>query len=277
MKDCIQLGVGNQAALKNRRFLFEKDFPIKIQTSNGPRATVTLRYGKNQDMLDAFFTTLAAYIIDTYERKLLKQRLQTQYDDLMPFQLQEIVGFLPELEEDEILCAAARTQLVKDGLTTYFKEHEQASLEGLVTFRLRLYDALLNKVADRLLELYFMHKEYEEFIDLLRYFVRVQDGRPQLVHLIVHPCSMYAILNEDKEDITAECVAEFATPDEVCCENFDDLLISILITLAPEKIMVHNSGSIENDTLFATIHKVFDAVEYCTGCSLCGNMKTQCK
>lgn len=277
MKDCIQLGVGNQTALKNRRFLFEKEFPVKIQTSNGPRATVTLRYGKNQTMLDAFFTTLAAYIIDTYERKLLKQRLQTQYDNLMPFQLQEIVGFLPELEEDETFCTAARAQLVKNGLTTYFKEHEQASLEGLVTFRLKHYDALLNKVADRLLELYFMHREYEEFIDLLRYFVRVQDGRPQLVHLIVHPCSMYAILNEDKEDITAECVAEFAAPDEVCCENFDDLLISILITLAPEKIMVHNSGSIENDTLFATIHKVFDAVEYCTGCSLCGTVKTQCK
>ena len=277
MKNCIQLGVGNQTALISGRILFEKDFPIKIQTSNGPRATVTLRYGKNQDMLDAFFTTLAAYIIDTYERKLLKQRLQTQYDNLKPFQLQEIVGFLPELEEDQTLCAAVRTQLVKDGLFTYFKEHEQASLEGLVTFRLRLYDALLNKVADRLLELYFMHKEYEEFIDLLRYFVRVQDGRPQLVHLIVHPCSMYAILNEDQEDITAECVAEFATPDEVCSDTFDDLLISILITLAPEKIMVHNSGSIENDTLFATIQKVFDAVEYCTGCSLCGTVKTQCK
>ena len=277
MKDCIQLGVGNQTALLSRRILFEKEFPIKIQTSNGPRATVTLRYGKNQNMLDAFFTTLAAYIIDTYERKLLKQRLQTQYDNLMPFQLQEIVGFLPELEEDETLCTAARAQMVKDGLSAYFKEHEQASLEGLVTFRLRLYDALLNKVADRLLELYFMHKEYEEFIALLRYFVRVQDRRPQLVHLIVHPCSMYAILNEDQEDITAECIAEFAAPDEVCCENFDDLLISILITLAPEKIVVHNSGSIENDTLFATIHKVFDAVEYCTGCSLCGTVKTQCK
>ena len=277
MKDCIQLGVGNQTALKSRRILFEKEFPIKIQTGNGPHATVTLSYGKNQNMLDAFLTTLAAYIIDTYERKLLKQRLQTQHDNLKPFQLQEIVEFLPDLEEEQTLCTAARAQKVKEGLSSYFKEHEKASLEGLVTFRLKRYDVLLNKVADRLLELYFMHKEYEEFIDLLRYFVHVQDRRPQLVHLVVHPCSMYAILNEDKEDITAECIADFAAPEEVCSDNFDDLLISILITLAPEKIVVHNGSMIENDTLFTTIHKVFDAVEYCTGCSLCGTVKTQCK
>ena len=146
-----------------------------------------------------------------------------------------------------------------------------------MTFRLNRYDALLNRAADRLIELYFMHKEYEEFIDLLRYFVHVQDRRPQMIHLIVNPCSMYAILNEDKEEITAECVAEFAAPDEVCRENFDDLLISILITLAPKKIVVHNSSSIQNTTLFTTIHKVFDAVEYCTGCSLCKKIKTQCK
>ncbi len=275
MRDSIQLDARNQKALIDGRNLFEKAFPIEIRASDGLRATLTFCHGKNESMMDAFLTTLAAYIINTYETKLLKQRLKTLYEDLNPFQLQEIVGFLPELEDDKALCFAAREDAVKEGLCSYFKEHERASLEGLVTFRLNRYDALLNRAAERLSELYFMHKEYEEFIDLLRYFVRVQDGRPKLVHLIVHPHCMYVILNEDKEDITTECIADFAAPEEVCSDNFDDLLISILITLAPEKIVVHNKACIENDTLFETIHKVFDAVEYCAGCTACGKAKIQ--
>ena len=150
-------------------------------------------------------------------------------------------------------------------------------MEGLVTFRMKEYEALLTQAAEQLFDIYLTHKEYEEFIELLRYFVNVQSARPHLTHLIVHSRGMYTILNEDKEDITAECISDFARPEEISTDNFDDLLISMLITLAPEKIIVHNSVDIKNAELFDTINKVFGKVEYCTGCEMCGVKAAQCK
>ena len=73
---------------------------------------------------------------------------------------------------------------------------------------------------------------------------------------------MYTVLDENNEDITEKCIADFGGVEETPYENFDDLLISVLITLAPEKIVIHNGENIKNRELFDTIKRVFGKVEY---------------
>ena len=277
LNDRIQLGFRNEKALVNERLLSEKEFPVEVLQKPDERVDVLFKYGSNQRIFDEFITALADYIINKYEKKILKRIILNNYGDLKPFQLQDIVRHLPELEQDRETGRAKRRSVVKDGLYSYFEENDSASVEGLVTFRMKEYEALLTQAAEQLFDIYLTHKEYEEFIELLRYFVNVQSARPHLTHLIVHSRGMYTILNEDKEDITAECISDFARPEEISADNFDDLLISMLITLAPEKIIVHNSVDIKNAELFDTINKVFGKVEYCTGCEMCGVKAAQCK
>ena len=275
LNDRIQLGFRNEKALVNERILSE--FPIEISTDRDERIDVLFTYGDNKKIFDEFITALADYIINKYEKKILKRIVLNKYGELKPFQLQDIVSRLPELDNDEEVGLAGRRCVVKDGLYEYFQENDSASVEGLVAFRMHKYEMVLAQAAEQLLDIYLTHKEYEEFIELLRYFVNVQSARPHLTHLIVQTNGMYSILNEEKEDITAECISDFARPDEISTDNFDDLLISMLITLAPEKIVVHNSADIKNAELFDTINKVFGKVEYCTGCEMCSIAKVQCK
>lgn len=277
LNDCIKLGFKNTKALAEGKLLSDGAFPIEIVENCGERVEVRFVYGNNQKIFDQFLTTLSEYIINQYEKKILKQILSANYGDFKPFQLRDIISRLPELEQDEETGAAVRFRAVKEELRDYFKESDRASVEGLVTFRLQKYEALLHQTAEQLFDIYLTHKEYEEFIELLRYFVNVQNARPHLTHLIVNFNGMYTVLNEEKENITAECISDFANPEEITADNFDDLLISMLITLAPEKIVVHNSTYIRNAELFETINRVFGKVTYCTGCEMCENAFVPCK
>lgn len=275
MNDRIWLGFRKEKALAEERILSEMKFLIQEVQEDDKHTDVCYDFKTDETLYDRFLSALSDYILSRYERKLLKQILNKQYGIINPFQQQEIVLYINELEKDAALCRCARINAIRQGLDRYFSENSEASVEGLVMFRLKRYETLIKDVAEELFEIYSAHKEYQEFIALLRYFVGVQVGRPEFVHLICHNQEMYSIFNCDEEDITAECIADFAKPEEVCAENFDDLLISILITLAPERIVVHNRDCIRNKELFETIEKVFEKIEYCKECKLCKTTDNQ--
>lgn len=277
MKDHIQLGFRNRKALMKEKILSERDFPIAVLDDCGKRLNVEFAFGFHQKIFQAFLEELADYILSQYEIKLLKHILVNEYNAVKPYQLKDVLGELSEIQQDENYSKCARLKVIQDDLRRYFKEQNSANVEGLVTFRLPKYRMLLERMAEELFDRYLANREYQEFIALLRYFVSVQSGRPKLVHLFVHEHRMYTIMNEEKEDITAKCISDFVPPEEVSAENFDDLLISMLITLAPEKMIVHNSVHIQNTELFNTIHHVFDNVVYCDGCDMCdGKMGKRC-
>jgi hypothetical protein len=55
--------------------------------------------------------------------------------------------------------------------------------------------------------------------------------------------------------------------------NFDDLLVSTLITLAPKLITIHCISSFKNKELLETIKNVFtNRVLICNGCNLCSQI-----
>jgi hypothetical protein len=54
--------------------------------------------------------------------------------------------------------------------------------------------------------------------------------------------------------------------------NYDDLLISTLITISPRKLYLHNLNSFENKELVKTITNVFsDRINICPGCEMCSS------
>ncbi len=277
MNDRIRLGFKNKNTLVKERVLSKHEFPIEISEGQNTRVNVLFTAGSNKKIFESYLTALSDFIMTKYESKLLKWMIKNQYRDIKPFQLNEILSLLESVEDDARLSSKSRRNSIKEGLFAYFSENSSANVEGLVAFRLKDYIALLYEVTETLIDKYLTEKEYEEFIELLRYFIHVQGMRPSLTHLVVKKGGMYLLLDENENDITKECIREFARPDELCAESFDDLLISILITLAPERIVVHNSGDIENREIFHTIEKVFDSVTFCDGCNLCTQTKQSYK
>ncbi len=262
MEDFIELKLKKFKALSEEQIISDKRFPVKVLAREGEEISVILTPDGNRAIYECYLTELSDFIINRYESKLLKRIILSKYSDILQYQVCDILNKIYEVEDDEELGYRKRLYTIKDELIEYFKKDKRARVTGLVLFRLPLYIEILEKCADRMVESFYTEREYEDFIGLLKYFVNVQGDRPRLIHLYVHKQGMYTVLDENNEDITEKCIADFGGVEETPYENFDDLLISVLITLAPEKIVIHNGENIKNRELFDTIKRVFGKVEY---------------
>ncbi len=275
MFDRITLGFGGDINLISARLYNHPEcvFPISVtQTETEESITyINLEPSGDMFMLDRYVNVIAEYIIDRYETRMLRRILEEDYSELSVVQKRELLKNIERFSDDPLLGYQARKQAVLFSVYDYLREENTMLIDGFVAFRLKEYEVLLKKLACELVEQYVASKEYEEFISLLKYFVNIQQGRPQLAHVLVSKAGGYVILDEEKKDITAQCFADFLEGEILLTEEaYDDLLISVLITLAPQKIVVHNRHAISNHELFSTIAQVFDGkIKYCDGCDLC--------
>jgi putative sporulation protein YtxC len=156
-------------------------------------------------------------------------------------------------------------------LLEYFDESNKIILDGFINFRLKDFKNDLEDIVDRAVDDYLMEKEYKEFLRLLKYFVDIQEPKFDMIHIIAGVKeNEYSILNEDENEITNECMKDFINDIPGGELNFDDLLVSTLITLAPKLITIHGVSSFKNKELLETIKNVFaNRVLMCNGCGLC--------
>lgn len=275
--DKITLGVRGDINLIKNRLLSCPDcvFPISIE-KNGENDEITYLYfdfDNNLYILDRYLNTIAEYIIDRYEIRFIKRLLSENHNYLAPAQKREVLKNIELFTDDPDIGYNARKQAILLSIYDYLKEDTTMLLDGFVSFRLKEYESILEEVIDRLIDNYVTQKEYEEFIGLLKYFVNIQEPRPKLTHIIVTIDGRYNLLDESGHNITSKCLSDFVDEEDNLTEiNYDDLLISMLITLAPEKLVIHGSENIKNKELFTTIKRVFDNnLTYCTGCDICAS------
>lgn len=214
---------------------------------------------------------LAEYIMEKYEKPLFLKVLNERYSNALPFKKNYVLLNFAKYASDSELGYEARKKLIEECIYKYFKEGKSTLFtEGFVFFRLKRYESILEELAEKIFEDRMAELEYEEFIRLLRYFVNIQENRPKLINVSVRAEGVYEIFDADGKNITQKCLEDFFSDENNATEvNFDDLLISMLITLAPKKIAVHGGEKIINKELFTTIGRVFDGdVFYCGGCTL---------
>ncbi len=255
MNSLIKLSFRNDKTLLNERIVSTRKFPVKTLICDKTRTYATVDLS-DEKVFDDYIRNLSLYIIKKYENKILKRIIKKNYPEIPNFAISEIIDIKKDTD------SKPRISLVEKILKTYFRDHKEGNVEGIVRFRFFEYKKLLRNLADELVDIYYLNREYEDFIELLKYFVSVQDSRPELVYIRVLSNGTYQIFDKNKNDITKKCLYEFSTADDMNDVSFDDLLISILITLAPEKMIVENSENIKNVQLFETIERVFENVVY---------------
>lgn len=277
MQNRITLGLNGDVGLIQTRLFNHPEcvFPISISKDETSGSVTYIYFEPSDDVfvLDQYVNVVAEYIIERYECRLLRRVLEEEYRELSPLQKREVLKSIELFSDDPAIGYRARKQAVLLSIYDYLKEDTTMLIDGFVAFRLKEYESILSQLAKRLVEHYLTRKEYEEFISLLKYFVNVQEQRPEKTHIIIGDSGGYTLLDEQGEDITAPSFADFIEGEILLTEEaYDDLLISVLITLAPKTITVHNCLAIKNHELFSTISQVFDGkIDYCSGCHFCKN------
>lgn len=219
---------------------------------------------------------LADYIIRQYEEKLISRIINSNYCYFNSIERKEILNKALRITRNDdknffnSLFQVRRRNTIVRKLVDYFDSSNSLILDGFVNFRLKDYVKDLEEIVDKAVDDYLMEREYREFIRLLRYFVDIQDPKFDTIHVIASFDNRYILLDETKKEITNECIQEFISEISEEEINYDDLLVSSLITFAPRKIVIHCTGQLRNKELLETIKNVFpDKVFMCSGCEIC--------
>lgn len=194
--------------------------------------------------------------------------------DIKQSSLDALRGEERVIDENSIYCMNKKNAVI-DKIVECINENKEININGFITFRTKELKEDLESIIDKVVEKYMVDKEYNEFIKLLKYFVEVQESKIGKVNLIIDNSGEYSVQDEDGNDITSKLFSDLSDLRYKESTNMEDMLISVLITNAPEKVTIHCVENCKNIELIDTIEKVFtDRVNFCNDCKVCKKIKS---
>lgn len=205
---------------------------------------------------------LADYILKSYEKSIVEKIISRICD-----------GF-PKKDRDEIYRIACirlynqsesslgdlidyRKRLISDKISEYLRNSDKLILEGFITFRLGEYVKNLEIEVERSIRQFFIERQYEEYINLLTAFVRMQVPRVPELHVFVQSNGSYKVEGTKHFEIPEDIIESFGIHAGNPVIEDDDFMIGFLLTCAPIRIFIHNAACFRNKELLNTIRIVF--------------------
>lgn len=215
-------------------------------------------------------------ILNNWERNLLLEIIKQNYYYFLPDEQQLIYHIAlkhlnhgAHTDNEAFIQYLSRKTLVLQKLLEYLHSNDRLIIEGFIKFRLKDYLQEIYSAADRAVDDFMLEKEYREFIKLLKYFVEIQEPRLETVHVLLQPAGCFKLLDENNKNISSEYLDGFLIETGDPEINYEDLLISALITIAPKSIILHFPNSVTCKASDTIIRVFGDRVKYCRGCQLC--------
>lgn len=181
------------------------------------------------------------------------------------------------MDENLVFCMNKKNAILKK-IINCIEENKEINIKGFITFRMKELRKDLECIIDKIVENYMVEKEYNEFIKLLKYFVEIQESKIDEVNIIVKGNGEYLIQDENGNDILEQLFSELSEARYTGTVSVEDMLISGLITNAPQKVIIHCEENCDNKELLDTIKNVFlDRVTFCSSCKICEGIKNTLK
>jgi len=219
---------------------------------------------------------LTEYIIVREEKEIVRKIIELNYSYYAEDERKIIYDRTLDLlsgTNDVIMDfgITTRSTRILEKIINYLDTNHELVLEGFINFRLKEYRDKLALTVDKAVDDYTMDLEYKEFIRVLRCFVDIQEPKVEKVHVVIAKSGIYKIVDDQGQSINNVNFESFLMQrdDHI---NYDDLLITALITIAPYSVMVHvpenNNATIQN--VVQIIKNIFDGrVMICYGCDFC--------
>lgn len=133
---------------------------------------------------------------------------------------------------------------VRRMIAEHYKEYDHLNVEGFVRFKMRdILDAWA-LCADRAVEEIILRSEYLELMDVLSEYVRSQPPKIRYISVILHPDGSCTLTDDSDSRID-------------CASCSDDSVLSLLISLAPERITVYDLSGNSDSLLSEALMRVF--------------------
>jgi putative sporulation protein YtxC len=220
-------------------------------------------------------------IINIYQKRMVQKIINECYYYFKESEKDVIKAkAMKYLSEGELVAAEgitynlSRKAKILKTVIEYLDLNDEMIIEGFINFRLRFLLDTIEDAVEKAVEELLIEKEYKEFIRVLQYFVDIQEPKADVVNVLASSNKRYLLFDKDYKVINNEFLEEIAEEITDSDINYDDLLISSLITIAPMKIIIHLGYNDYYNNSFNEIIKVIenvfvDKVTICKGCEFC--------
>lgn len=151
------------------------------------------------------------------------------------------------------------------------KKYQEINIEGWLRFRTSKYKIILQDVLEQCIEDYFVKKDIVKFIKMIREISNFNDPLEDTLHLVYKADGKIKILNEVMQEVTASYIKEYC--EELLTDktlNKEDLIMNVLITVCPRRIVVHQKEKAKHPEFIKTLEGIFGMnIKYCKGCKHC--------
>ncbi len=205
---------------------------------------------------------LAEYILKSYENNILEKIIARTCGGLSKSDRDEIyriacIRLYTHYEGNIGNLIESRRKLISAKIAEYLRSADKITLEGFVTFRLGDYVKNLEIEVERSIRQFFIERQYEEYINLLTTFVKMQVPKVPELHVFVQSNGSYKVEGTKPFEIPEDVINGFGIQRSNPVIEDDDFMIGFLLTCAPVRIFIHNSVLFRNKELLNTIRIVF--------------------
>ena len=200
---------------------------------------------------DRFSHALAMVVVEDMRQGELR-RMLSRWPDLTQTELEKLAVQADERIRKIRSKAPSWIREAEKETNELLKENGEIYLPGLIAFRMNDMRAQWRSSLEYALEKLLIEREYQEFIRLLQCFVAIQESKYPVVNVLPMG-DTYLILDQDFCSLEPEFITDTDWEDM----KGEDILISILINIAPKLIRIHDYRQ-ANEQIVETIDKVFE-------------------
>lgn len=201
---------------------------------------------------------LAEWLHEQYAEKEILDVLRMSFDFLSPNETYKVKQLAQKhLINERILYI----KKIQRKLLEFTEISRKINLDGFWCFVMRDYRSDILNLLEESLDEYWAEEDYREFLDLLHCFIEIEESQIETLLIQVTPDGKYHYFDENNQDITTECEElmrrEFSDVEDDENVQQNDMLISLLVILIPEKIIISGVDYMKDKNFLTTLQIVF--------------------
>lgn len=207
-------------------------------------------------------------IINFYEEKLVNHILNYNYFYFDLYEKNEIIKeCINLLNIKETNDFTYRKECILANVFKYLTENNSMILSGFVNFRLQNYIKSIDSAVDIAVNKFILEKEYKEFIELLKLYVKSKEPNTNSIHLIY--MNEDSILLDENKNILAisQDVFNVKYLSDISF-SYNDYILNTLLDLIPKELNIHLIQG--DDEFIKTLKLIFEnRIHICNDCDIC--------
>lgn len=161
-------------------------------------------------------------------------------------------------EENGRIVFLNRRNIAIKNIVNILRENREVNLEGILTFRLNEFANIIQPIVDKVVEIYTIEKEYNEFIGLLKYFIKEVDSKVYMLTMEISNDGKYKLLDENGIDLLCEVEGGVMADILIGVCNIEDVILSLLIGNVPKRLAITGEENAKNKEFIRTVKSVFE-------------------